>query len=116
MTEDQTPAPEAPGEGRDRKAFVLESALGPESLVGSWVLAFQGEEVMFQGLVVGEPQPGLYMVEEFDYIDLESKVRGGKHQRLFPIEAFLDGDFRFYDNEVWVRRVLEAYDSKRSEV
>lgn len=110
--------PEPPGEGRSRRTFILESALGPNSLCGSWVLGFgEGDQVVFQGLVVGEAQPGVYQVEVFDQIDSESKDRGGQYQKLITMEQFLEGDFRFYDDDVWVRRVLDAYQThKRSEV
>jgi hypothetical protein len=116
---DETEAigPEPPGEGRSRRTFALESALGPNSMSGSWVLGFEKDQVTFQGLVVGEFQPGVYCVEIFDQIDSESKDRGGQCQRLMSLEQFLDGDFRFYDDDIWVRRVLDAYQThKRSEV
>jgi hypothetical protein len=116
MSDDELPEQEPPGGDRDRKALALESALGPDSLCGSWVLCFEDEVVTLQALVVGEPQPGIYIIEVFDQIDSESKVRGGKYQKPMHINEFLEGDYRFFDNDVWVRRVLEAYQAKRSEV
>jgi hypothetical protein len=117
MSDEELPELEPPGEGRDRKSFVLESALGPNSLCGSWVLGFEGDDISFQGLVVGEPQSGVYVVEVFDQIDSESKARGGKWQKPMHINEFLEGDYRFFDTDVWVMRVLDAYQaSKRSEV
>jgi len=81
------------------------------------VLGFAKDEVDFQGLVIGEPQAGIYLIEVFDQIDPESKDRGGKYQRLTTLEYLLEGDFRFYDDDVWVRRVLDAYQThNRSEV
>jgi len=81
------------------------------------VLGIEKGEVTFQALVVGECQPGVYLVEIFDQIDSESKDRGGQCQRLMQLEQFLEGDFRFFDDDVWVRRVLDAYQThNRSEV
>lgn len=49
--------------GRDRRKAIEQVDLAPESLVGSWFVRLEADVPNWQGLVIGEPQPGAYLVE-----------------------------------------------------
>jgi hypothetical protein len=51
------------GWGRNRRKAISEVDLAPESLVGSWFRCFEAERPRLQGVVVGEVQPGLYLLD-----------------------------------------------------
>lgn len=70
----------------------VEHNLRPNSLVGSF---FLGDETKgYQGCVVAEPRPGIYLVEFNDWI-----VGNPTSQALFRIEDMMD--WTFYDNHEW---------------
>lgn len=85
--------------GRDRGEIAREIDLNPLSLVGSWFHRIEGDEVLWDGVVVGEVQPGKYLLE----------IRRGLGERVgpqvvMPIEEL--GGFRFYDTE---EKMTQAY-------
>ena len=79
--------------GRDRREAVASADLNPVSLVGSYFHRLEHDEIVWQGIVVGEPANGYYLLE------LEDSVPGAsRHQRLFSIRQLADdGEWRFYD-------------------
>ena len=81
--------------GRDRRESVASSDLSPLSLVGSYYHLINAGEIVWQGLVVGEPMTGIYLIE------LDDSVPGAtRHQRLVHIRNIVEGEigeWRFYD-------------------
>jgi hypothetical protein len=86
--------------GKSRKGLVtdeeFEFSIG--SLVGSWCHRLENDRMVWQGVVVAEPQPGVYLVQ-IDKLDV-----GAEHvQRLLTMAQLTndeDGyDWRFYDSE-----------------
>lgn len=80
---------------RNRREDVESLPLGPEGLVGSFFHVLENNEIIWQGIVVGEPQPGWYLCELIDCVP-GAKVM----QRVFPIASFFDEgwEWRFYDD------------------
>jgi hypothetical protein len=78
---------EAPTAGRDRAALAAEVELDPMSLSGSYCHRCEGGEPVEDGLVVGEVQPGKYLV----------KLETG--QRVVPLDQIIAEEWRFYDTE-----------------
>jgi hypothetical protein len=83
-----------------RKALVTDAdfQLVPETLVGSWFHRLENGEMIWQGVVVAEPQAGVYLVQ------IDHQEPGARNtQRLIPLMAMInddDGyDWRFYDTE-----------------
>ena len=89
---------------RDRKAVGTECDLNPETLVGSWYHSrFDAMLPTEQGLVVAEPQPGVYLVQCQD-------DRGFERQYLTMLNDMVDERWEFYDTaesmrEAWARMV-----------
>lgn len=86
---------------RDREGYVLDSALDPGSLVGSWFLVFDGNETPMQGIVVGEPQPGTYLCELHSFVDSLAM-----YQRIFTMRRMCEHDteeWRFFDSDKLLR-------------
>lgn len=85
---------------KTRKGFVVDDGFEfhPSSLVGSWFHRLENDRMIWQGVVVAEPQPGKYLVQ-IDKLDVGSE----NVQRLVTLEAMVndeDGyDWRFYDTE-----------------
>lgn len=102
-----------PGRKQDpRRDFILEADLDPGSLCGSWFLRFEAEDVVWQGLVIGEPQPGKYLCE----VALANEPR---FQRVVPIEDMAgdpvdDGfEWRFYDTLEDLRAAFTHHETRR---
>lgn len=98
-------APEMPvTEGRSRKALADEVELSPGSLVGSYCHRVENGRITYAGQVVGEIQPGKYLVQ----IDLFEGVKDV--QVVYPLEEMLAKDvgyeWRFYDTR---EAMQEAY-------
>lgn len=83
-------------ENRDRAALASEVELSPVSLVGSYFHRMENGEMVWAGVVVAEPQPGLYLCR-CDRLD--GRERGA--QVLYPIADMVARDpgyeWRFYD-------------------
>ncbi len=87
------------GDGRDRLSTAAKQALGPGSLVGSFF--HSDAERGWQGCVVAEPAPGVYLVETFEWLS------GSSHdQQLVRFEDMYG--WAFYDHAEWMGN---AYDS-----
>lgn len=73
-------------------------SFNPNSLVGSWFHRLENGEMVWQGVVVGEPHSGVYLCQ-IDTLD----VGATQVQRLITIQQLTtddDGyDWRFYDSE-----------------
>ena len=64
------------------ESIEVETITKPETLIGKYFhSANENNKVEWQGLVIGEPQRGWYLVELFDWASGEPSV-----QRLVPIE------------------------------
>lgn len=72
--------------------------LAPNSLVGSYFHGDQGRQ--WQGCVVAEPQPGVYLVELFSWVAGQST-----EQRIVSLSAM--GGWRFYDTAEWMNAAYE---------
>jgi hypothetical protein len=63
----------------------VETVTKPEKLVGKFFhSATENNKVEWQGVVIGEPHSGWYLVELFDWASGEPSV-----QRLVPIEKMI---------------------------
>jgi hypothetical protein len=99
-----------------RKEFVTSErfVLVPETLVGSWFHRLENGEIIWQGVVVAEPQPGAYLVQ------IDRQEPGVENvQRLIGLESMLaddDGyDWRFYDTEEQAQNAFARSLSTRKE-
>jgi hypothetical protein len=122
---------------RDRRGYVKDEdfSLGPDSLVGSWFHVVVAGEMVWQGVVVAEPQAGRYLCS----IDQLDQHVGTKNvQRVFDLNTILGlGDearrllegavnsatapvidpsleWRLYDNEEDARRAWSEYTAMRA--
>jgi hypothetical protein len=90
---------ESHGYGRDRRRFVTEVCeLTSESLVGSYFHAgFERTGLPeSQGVVVAEPQAGIYLVETWDGMNPDE---GNPTQRLAGLEEMMEDRWTFYNSE-----------------
>jgi hypothetical protein len=97
-----------------RKAFVTDAdfVLTPKTLVGSWFHRLEDEEVVWQGVVVAEPQPGAYLVQ------IDKQEPGVENvQRLIGISQMFsdDDEWRFYDSEEQAQNAFAHWKSTRKE-
>lgn len=83
----------------DRLSSVTDLPFDPRSLVGSFFLS--DHRLGWQGCVVAEPAPGLFLVETFDWL-----IGTSCDQQLVPI-ADMSG-WTFYDTGEWM---ANAYNS-----
>lgn len=93
-----------PNVERDRLDVVSVAALSPASLVGSFFHSFDDadpKQVEWQGCVVAEPVPGVYLIENFSWFMGEST-----HQRLVRLEDM--AGWVFYDTVEWMNNAYEA--------
>jgi len=82
-----------------RTARIDDQEFGTDSLVGSYF--HSDAQRGWQGIVVAEPHPGVYLVETFSW------VMGESHdQRLVRVEDMLD--WRFYDTADWMNNAYEG--------
>lgn len=95
-----------PGEAHrsDRLSAVTKRDFSPDSLVGSFFLS--RERPGWQGCVVAEPKPGMYLVELFSWMMGDST-----NQQLVPIEEM--HGWTFYDEATWMENAYETYVSKQ---
>lgn len=93
----------------DRMSQVLDAPLQPGSLVGS--LFYSDAARGWQGCVVAEPAPGMYLVELFSWSTDDST-----NQVLIPLTDMFD--WKFYDDARWMSNHYQAsvsYQWKRVE-
>jgi hypothetical protein len=83
---------------RKRREDVLACPLSPVSLVGSWFHKIEGGEITWQGVVIGEPQPGIYLLEVLDW-----KHGAPVEQRLYKLDHMVEEQWRFFDSDEWMR-------------
>lgn len=86
-------------EAKKHRTTALESSeLSPDSLVGSF---FHGSDSQqWQGVVVAEPVPGVYLVELFDWI-----IGASTEQVLVRIDEMMG--WHFYDDAEWMQNSYE---------
>jgi hypothetical protein len=100
-------------ERRDRLSAATEREFMPSSLVGSFF--HSDAERGWQGCVVAEPAPGIYLVETFDWV-LGMDSTGQMLVRLDDMAGWT-----FYDTAEWMRNayehggVRERWDRERKE-
>jgi hypothetical protein len=100
-------------ERRDRLSAATEREFMPSSLVGSFF--HSDAERGWQGCVVAEPAPGMYLVETFDWV-LGMDSTGQMLVRLDDMAGWT-----FYDAAEWMRNadehggVRERWDRERKE-
>lgn len=83
---------------RNRLEAVSAAGLRPDSLVGSFFLS--SAQLGWQGCVVAEPSPGVYLVETFDW------VMGASHdQQLVQLDEMVG--WTFYDSADWMQNAYE---------
>ena len=83
---------------RNRRAFCQEVALDPGSLVGSWFLKTDGGfGIEEEGIVVGEPQPGMYL------LDSEKGRASRRVQIVVKLETMIEEQWMFFDSEESLR-------------
>jgi hypothetical protein len=83
---------------RNRLREVMLAPLSRSSLVGSWF--HSDKDRQWQGCVVAEPSPGIYLVEIAEWLTGEMDC-----QRLVRIGDMLD--WQFYDTISWMRNTYE---------
>jgi hypothetical protein len=109
-----TPEPEPVTDGRERKKLALEVELNPASLVGSTFIRVENGEAVWWGVIVGEPQAGMYLCQ------VDSGLPGGKAQVVFSLERMESKDegyeFRFFDTEEAMRDAFAAMTSAERRV
>lgn len=98
MTDRSTVTDEA-GDRQDRLSQAVD-ALTPSSLVGSFFHSCA--ETGWQGCVVAEPVPGVYLVELFSWFMGEST-----NQCLIPIDRMVSEGWQFYDTAEWMKNTYE---------
>lgn len=74
--------------------------LTANSLVGSFF--HSGARPGWQGCVVAEPAPGVYLVELFSWMMGQSTV-----QHLVRLDRMIDEGWRFYDDADWMNDAYE---------
>lgn len=86
--------------GRDRMEAARTCELAPHSLVGSWFHKLDDEVMVWQGIIVGEPQAGVYLLE------IEQIGDAKKVQRLVTLRSMVEAEkaeWRFYDTDEEMR-------------
>lgn len=83
---------------KDRLSAAAERPLGPSSLVGSFFHG--GPDRRWQGCVVAEVAPQVYLVELFEWI-----AGSSSGQRLVPLAEM--ADWTFYDSAEWMNNAYE---------
>lgn len=88
-----------------RRLAVTEAPFNPLSLCGSWGL-YHSDERTEQVLVVGEPQPGIYLLEVYDIVTDEPR-----RQRIVKLDSLAKvdddgGAWTFYDDHEDIRTEL----------
>lgn len=86
------------GKRPDRLHGAATEPLDPGSLVGSFF--HSGDDHQWQGCVVAEPAPGVYLVELFEWF-----TGSANFQRLVRITDM--ADWQFYDDIEWMKNTYE---------
>src|SRR5438067_12730840 len=80
-----TPLTARDGLDSNSRSMAVETAIKPEKLVGKYFhSADENNKVEWQGVVIGEPHAGWYLVQLFDGASDEPSV-----ERLVPIEKMV---------------------------
>ncbi len=103
--------PESPvAEDRNSRGLAADADLNPMSLVGRWFHRIENGTMVWAGIVVGEPQPGKYLIE------LDRCAEGAKGrsvQVLADLDSMLAKDegyeYRFYDTESQMQDAYAEY-------
>ena len=99
-------------EVRTDRLSAVEGHWRADSLVGSFFHSLKEKEgehiVCWQGCVVAEPNPGIYLVEVFEWLGGSST-----HQELIRIEDMLD--WHFYDDSKWMNSAYHNVWERRLE-
>jgi hypothetical protein len=86
-----------------------EFSFSPKTLVGSWFLRLENDDVIWKGVVVAEPAAATYLVQIAKLDEDAENV-----QRLIPLERMVnddDGyDWRFYDSEAEAQDAYVTWD------
>jgi hypothetical protein len=87
-------------------------SFSPATLTGSWFHVLENDEIIWQGLVVAEPQAGVYLVQ------IEKLEYGAENiQRLVPVEKMVTDDegydWRFFDNREAAMAAFTAWETRR---
>jgi hypothetical protein len=95
---------------KSRKALVEhpDFEFNPASLVGSWFHRLENDEMVWQGVVVGEPQAGTYLVQ------IDRMGPGAANVQKLITMAMLTNDddgygWHFYDTEAQAREAYAAW-------
>jgi hypothetical protein len=98
-----------------RAEYVQTIDLDPQSLVGSWFHMVEDEEIVWQGVVVGEPQAGVYLCQ-IDRLGLGVE----RVQKLIDLNTMIgleddqtSREFRFYDDADTARVAYANYVATR---
>ena len=95
---------------KSRKALVEhpDFEFSPASLVGSWFHRLENDEMVWQGVVVAEPQAGTYLCQVDRFAPGQSNV-----QRLITMQMLTNDDdgygWVFYDTEAEAREAYATY-------
>lgn len=87
-------------DGRDRRGLATGVDLDPHSLPGSYFHRVEAGQIIWAGVVVGEPQDGKYLFQVDE--GLEGADRGVRPQIPISFDQMLadePGTWRFYDTE-----------------
>jgi hypothetical protein len=94
-------------EGRDREKLAAEVELDPTSLSGSWFHRIENGEIVWDGIVVGEPQPGVYLLSVRRGLSHGDETKAQVAMPLTAMTAKDEGyEFRFYDTR---EQMFDAY-------
>lgn len=93
------PVTEQTHDPQDRLSQAVGS-LVPASLVGSYF--HSGAVPGWQGCIVAEPAPGVYLVELFSWLTGDSTS-----QHLVPIDRMVADGWQFYDIAEWMRNTYD---------
>lgn len=83
--------------GRNRRELAEQAPLDPNGLPGSWFIRIQDDEMDSWGIVLGEPQPGFFLVEITEGSVLAGREQTVRYQQLFTVEKMTKENWRFYD-------------------
>lgn len=97
------PNGEAMPEDRDRLSSVDDQPLTSTSLVGSYFHSRVDGKIKWQGCVVGEPSPGIYLVETFSWLMGDSC-----DQQLVSISDM--AGWSFYDSAEWMQNAYRRHE------
>ena len=110
----QTIHPDEPQ--RDRAAMAADADLSMESLVGSWFHRLENDRMVWQGIVVAEPQPGVYLLhgQRLDIGASDVQVVMPLDRMSYTDEGY---EWRFYNTEQDALRAFatwQAFERERA--